>query len=588
MTFAYDQDAARVQTSAEPESTDRPAAPAPGADRFEQASGRDRTADRTSGRDSSGQDRSAGNRARPGDRFGAPGTGRGRVAADRARSERERASTGDRGYDRGSPSRGSDRRIRPAGDRAPSNGVRPVTAHGPGRAPAIPATKDDSTSALPVVVVGDSGFSRLSVNPAIVTVLAQRGITEPTAVQAATIPDALAGRDVCGKAPTGSGKTVAFGVPLATLVGKGRPGHPRGLVLVPTRELATQVAAELAPLLATRGRRLATFFGGVGFGPQIRALRNGVDVAVACPGRLEDLRESGHLSLDGVDLVIVDEADRMADMGFLPALRRILDGTASGAQTLLFSATLDGAVDGIVRQYQQDPVRHEVAATGDELDRMSHRFVAVASEQRVDACAAVLADSPASVVFVRTRHGADRLTRQLERSGIDAAAIHGSRSQPQRQRALDAFRAGTIQALVATDVAARGIHVDDVACVVHFDLPAEATDYVHRSGRTARAGATGRVVSLVTPDQHAFAHEIVRTLSLDAEMDGIGPARSTASRSPQGRASGRASGANRGGRPGANRTARGSGRPAFGGRSGAAPTGGAARGRSAAGRARGR
>lgn len=366
-----------------------------------------------------------------------------------------------------------------------------------------------------------ASFADLGVSDAIAAVLTRHGIETPTAVQIATIPDALAGKDVCGKAPTGSGKTVAFGVPLATRIGRGRPGRPRGLVLVPTRELATQVAAELAPLLAVQRRRLATFFGGVGFGPQIKALRDAVDVAVCCPGRLEDLQRSGHLALDNVDLVVVDEADRMADMGFLPALRRILDATNERRQTLLYSATLDGAVDAIVRRYQTDPVRHEVAATDDDLSRMSHRFTAVTSEQRVAACAEVLAGSPASIVFVRTRHGADRLVKQLGRLGIESAAIHGDRSQPQRQRALESFRTGSVRALVATDVAARGIHVDGVTCVVHFDMPAEATDYVHRSGRTARAGASGTVVSLVTADQHPTVHQFIRALGLEAELDGI-------------------------------------------------------------------
>jgi len=392
-------------------------------------------------------------------------------------------------------------------------------------------------------------FAELGVSPAVIKVLGQRSIHHPTAVQIACIPDALDGRDVSGKAPTGSGKTVAFGVPLATRLERGRPGHPRGLVLVPTRELATQVAAELTPLLAVHRRRLATFFGGVGFGPQIKALRSGVDLAVACPGRLEDLQRSGHLALDGVDLVVVDEADRMADMGFLPALRRILDATSPKRQTLLFSATLDGAVDAIVRQYQDAPVRHEVAATDDDLDRMTHRFEAVEAADRVAACADVVNQATTSVVFVRTRHGADRLAKQLSRLGIESAAIHGDRSQPQRQRALDAFRAGSVRALVATDVAARGIHVDDVACVVHFDMPADATDYVHRSGRTARAGATGSVVSLVTRDQHADVHRIVRTLDLDADLVGITPAKAGASRTQSGTGGGRRGPAGRSARP---------------------------------------
>jgi len=366
-----------------------------------------------------------------------------------------------------------------------------------------------------------SGFAALGVPDDLIAVLARGGIVAPTEVQSVTLPDALAGRDVAGQAPTGSGKTIAFGVPLAARVGAGRRHQPAGLVLVPTRELATQVAGALRPLLAVRRRTVATFFGGVGFGPQLQALRNGVDVAVACPGRLEDLRTSGHLSLDGVRHLVVDEADRMADMGFLPALRRILAATATPRQSLLFSATLGGPVDDVVRQHLQDPARHIVGAGDDALARMSHRFEAVDAADRVRVCASLLAATDSAVVFVRTRHGAERLTRQLGQHGVRTAAIHGDRSQSQRQQALASFRAGTVRALVATDVAARGIHVDDVTCVVHFDLPADATDYVHRSGRTARAGASGQVVSLVTPDQHDSVRQLVDRLRLDAKLVGI-------------------------------------------------------------------
>ncbi len=405
---------------------------------------------------------------------------------------------------------------------------------------------DAPLSAVPATIPVRSGatvasFAELGVSAALASSLKKRSIHLPTDIQAATIPDSLAGRDVSGKAPTGSGKTIAFGVPMASRVGRGKPGQPRGLVLVPTRELATQVAGELAPLLALSQRRLATFFGGVGFGPQVKALREGVDVAVACPGRLQDLCRSGHLSLGAVDLVVVDEADRMADMGFLPELRRILEATAPDRQTLLFSATLDGSVDTIIRQYQRDPVRHEVAATDDDLRRMSHRFEAVESAERLATCANIVEQSSTSLVFVRTRHGADRLAKQLGRLGIETAAIHGDRSQRERERALSAFRSGKIRALVATDVASRGIHVDDVACVIHFDMPADATGYVHRSGRTARAGATGKVVTFVTRDQHPDVHKLVGALDLDAELVGISPAEkkghpsSPSRRSPPGR-----------------------------------------------------
>jgi superfamily II DNA/RNA helicase len=363
-------------------------------------------------------------------------------------------------------------------------------------------------------------FADLGIPAEFLKVLNGRGITSPLPIQEATIPDALEGRDVSGKAPTGSGKTLAFAIPMAARIKRARPQYPHGLVLAPTRELAAQIATELAPLASTQRLRVHAFYGGVGFGPQLKALRSGVDIAVACPGRLEDLMSSGHIRLAEVEMVVIDEADRMADMGFLPAVQRILDATTPDRQTLLFSATLDGEVDQLVRRYQRKPVRHEVVADIDELARTTHTFQTVAHTDRAGVCAALVADAGATVVFVRTRHGADRLAKQLERSGVRAAAIHGDRSQAQRDRALAAFRSGSVRALVATDVAARGIHVADVDRVIHFDLAADAKDYVHRSGRTARAGASGSVVSLVMPEQQKAAAALRRSLRLDAEVLG--------------------------------------------------------------------
>jgi superfamily II DNA/RNA helicase len=370
-------------------------------------------------------------------------------------------------------------------------------------------------------------FGDLGLPGPLIEILTTRGITSPLPIQSATIADALEGRDVCGKAPTGSGKTLAFALPLAARVGRAKPRHPKALVLAPTRELAAQIARELAPLLGARGLRTHTFYGGVGFGGQRQALRKRVDVAVACPGRLEDLMRSADILLGDVEMVIIDEADRMADMGFLPAVRRILDATNPRRQTLLFSATLDGDVDVLVRHYQQNPVRHEVAVTEESAGQTTHRFESVTPGERVAACANIVAGERSSIVFVRTKHGADRLARQLSSAGVAAEAIHGGRSQRQRDRTLGAFRAGRVRALVATDVAARGIHVDAVACVVHFDLPNDAKDYVHRSGRTARAGEAGTVVAFVLPDQSAAASALHR--ALDVNIEGMAP-RSTAAR----------------------------------------------------------
>jgi superfamily II DNA/RNA helicase len=364
-------------------------------------------------------------------------------------------------------------------------------------------------------------FAALGVPVPLVQRLASRGITEPFPIQAATLPDALAGRDVSGRAPTGSGKTLAFGIPLVVRIGQARPRRPRALVLVPTRELAAQVHTELVALAGKDGPSSVAVYGGVGFDRQVSALRRGVDVVVACPGRLADLVGRRHLSLEDVGLVVLDEADRMADMGFLPEVRRLLDQVRSDRQTLLFSATLDGDVDVLVRRYQRSPVRHELAAEEGAV-QSRHVFWRAERPERLPLVAELVGKEWPAIVFCRTKHGADRLTRQLSKAGVSAAAIHGDRSQGQRERALAGLASGRVQALVATDVAARGIHVDDVACVVHFDPPGDDKAYVHRSGRTGRAGAAGLVVSLVGREQEAEARKLQKALGLPAGFDDSG------------------------------------------------------------------
>jgi superfamily II DNA/RNA helicase len=348
-------------------------------------------------------------------------------------------------------------------------------------------------------------FAELGLDPRLVSALAARDIRMPFAIQARALPDALAGRDVLGRAETGSGKTLAFGLPmlcrLARLPGRPAGKAPRGLILVPTRELAQQVAAVLTPL----GRRLdvsvTTVYGGVPIGRQISRLAGGVDIVVATPGRLIDLLERGACQLTAVEITVLDEADHMADLGFLPSVTRILDETPAGGQRLLFSATLDRGVDALVRSYLVDPALHAVTPEIVPGRSAEHSVLILDAAEKV-AVAAELASRPArTLFFVRTKHGADRLARQLDRSGVPAAAIHGDRTQNQRQRALDAFTAGHPRVLVATDVAARGIHVDGVELVVHFDPPGDHKDYLHRSGRTARAGATGLVVTLAVREQ---------------------------------------------------------------------------------------
>ena len=361
-------------------------------------------------------------------------------------------------------------------------------------------------------------FAQLGLPDGLVGALTKLGFVETFPVQDVTIPDVLAGRDVSGKAPTGSGKTLAFGLPLLARVNKARGNRPRALILAPTRELAEQIKRDLAPLAKTAQRYVFAIYGGVGYGPQKSALRRGVDVLVATPGRLEDLIEQRLVDLSDVDIVVVDEADRMADMGFLPDVRRLLDRTSANRQTLLFSATLDGDVAVLSRDYQRNPVRHEAGTVEPETTDVEHHFWLVQHHDRVQHAADLVTAAGRSIVFTRTRHGADRLAKQLAKLGVGAVAMHGGRTQNQRTRALQAFSSGRAQALIATDVAARGIHIEAVASVVHFDPPADAKDYLHRSGRTARAGATGTVVSLVTGAQRRTARRMQNELGLNVPI----------------------------------------------------------------------
>jgi superfamily II DNA/RNA helicase len=365
-------------------------------------------------------------------------------------------------------------------------------------------------------------FDALGVSAQLVATLSRLGIADPFPIQALTIPDALAGRDVCGKAKTGSGKTLAFGVPLLQRLGdatqadtnRAEPKRPHALILVPTRELARQVAEVMTPLAETLGRRLTVCYGGTGMEAQIKALRRGVDVVVATPGRLIDLLQRGEVSLDGVEAVVLDEADRMADMGFLPPVEWILRHVTRAHQTMLFSATLDGDIDYLVRHHMTTPVRHEVISETPTVSEMEHRFLLVHQLDKVKVTAAVANGAYRTLVFTRTKRGADRLTQQLRREGVKAAAIHGDLRQTAREKALKDFSDGKLPVLVATDVAARGIHVDAIDIVVHYDPPEDAKAYLHRSGRTARAGELGVVVTLVLWDQQRDVERIQKRLGL--------------------------------------------------------------------------
>ncbi|HEY1700095.1 MAG TPA: DEAD/DEAH box helicase [Trebonia sp.] len=362
-------------------------------------------------------------------------------------------------------------------------------------------------------------FASLGVPAPIVSSLADGGITAPFPVQAATLPDALAGRDVLGRAQTGSGKTLGFSIPLVARLagGKTNARHPRGLVLVPTRELATQVEVVLRPLARAMGLRVTTVYGGVSYRPQIVALERATDILVACPGRLADLIEQGHCDLSQIEVTVIDEADQMADMGFLPIVRRLMESTASDGQRMLFSATLDGAIDVLVRRFLTDPAQHSVDEHSSPAE-IEHHVITMNFKQRLEVVTALAGGQKRSLVFTRTKHGAERLARQLTEAGVPAAELHGNLRQGARARNLAAFSDGVADVMVATDIAARGIHVDGIELVIHADPPTEHKAYVHRSGRTGRGGNDGVVVTLQTSQQSREVRRLMREAGVTAQQ----------------------------------------------------------------------
>jgi len=370
-------------------------------------------------------------------------------------------------------------------------------------------------------------FEALGVPAPMIAALVKAGCPTPFAIQAATLPSSIAGRDVLGRARTGSGKTVAFAVPtvmtLAASTKTRRPNMPRALVLVPTRELASQVAAVTEPLARAMGMRVAVIHGGVSQGPQVSALRQGVDILIACPGRLEDLAQQGHCRLSAVEVCVLDEADHLADLGFLPAVKRILDQTPTGGQRLLFSATLDRAVDLVVRRYLNNPITHSVDSADATPPDLDHHTFSVTPDDKAAVVRELASGRERSLLFTRTKHAAKKLAKDLTERGIPALDLHGNLSQSQRDRNLAAFAEGSTRVLVATDIAARGIHVDDIALVVHVDPPTEHKAYLHRSGRTARAGAKGTVVTVILPDQARDVATMIRQAGIRPATARIAP-----------------------------------------------------------------
>ena len=371
--------------------------------------------------------------------------------------------------------------------------------------------RQETRRTRPVDAAHSRTFASLGVPAPLAAALAAAGIDAPFPIQAAVLPDALAGADILGRGRTGSGKTLGFCIPLVTRLAGGytSAGRPRGLVLVPTRELASQVQTVLRPLTRAASLSVATIFGGTPQRPQVAALHNRVDIIVACPGRLADLIDQGHCHLGDVEVSVVDEADHMADLGFLPAVRRLLDATPPQGQRMLFSATLDHAVDVLVRRFLDHPAEHAVDPPGAPAP-IVHHLLTVAPAGRTAVIAALAAGDERSLVFTRTKHGARKLARQLTAARIPAAELHGNLTQPARERSLARFASGIVRVLVATDIAARGIHVDGIDLVIHADPPAEHKAYLHRSGRTGRAGASGVVVTLQTPAQAGDVRALMR------------------------------------------------------------------------------
>ncbi|MGH3518120.1 MAG: DEAD/DEAH box helicase [Haloechinothrix sp.] len=403
------------------------------------------------------------------------------------------------------------------------------------------AATEASRAATAKAVKYNTSFADLGLPAKLLNGLREAGIDTPFPIQAATLPDALAGRDVLGRAQTGSGKTLAFGLALLVRLdgGKARPKRPRALVLVPTRELAMQVADALTPLAKAAGLWCRTVVGGMSFPRQTDALARGVDLLIATPGRLSDHVRQGTCVLSDVGFVALDEADQMADMGFLPQVREILDLTPKTGQRMLFSATLDGAVGTLVREYMVDPVEHSVAPATASVTTMEHHVFTVSARDKQSVATEIAAREGRTIMFVRTKHHADRVAQQMRGAGVAAVALHGGKTQGQRNRVLADFKDGRATALVATDVAARGIHVDDVSLVLHIDPPADSKDYLHRAGRTARAGASGTVVTLITPDQRRTVRRMTERAGVQPKTAEVRPgdaemARITGARIPSG------------------------------------------------------
>jgi superfamily II DNA/RNA helicase len=386
-----------------------------------------------------------------------------------------------------------------------------------------------------------TSFEDFNLPQALLDALREAGMDSPFPIQSATLPDALAGRDVLGRAQTGSGKTLAFGLALLGRLGggKARSKRPRALVLVPTRELAMQVADALTPLARSMGLWCRTAVGGMAFARQADALNRGVDLLIATPGRLSDHVRQGTCVLSDTNFIALDEADQMADMGFLPQVREILDLTPPGGQRLLFSATLDGDVKKLVDRYLTDPVEHSVAPVTASVDTMDHYVLQVSRQDKQSVITEIGAREGRTIMFVRTKHHVDRLAERLRAKGVAAGALHGGKTQGQRNRVLADFKEGHTPVLVATDVAARGIHVDNVSLVLHVDPAADHKDYLHRAGRTARAGASGVVVTLITPDQRRTVRRMTDKAGVRAESATVRPgdvelSRITGAREPSG------------------------------------------------------
>ncbi|MGW7537255.1 DEAD/DEAH box helicase [Amycolatopsis sp. NPDC054798] len=370
-------------------------------------------------------------------------------------------------------------------------------------------------------------FTELGLPKTLVDALAGQGVTEPFPIQAATLPHTLAGRDVLGRGRTGSGKTYGFVLPVLARLSAGptrrRPGRPRALILAPTRELATQIEAAIVPLARPLGLKATTIFGGVSANPQITRLRDGVDIVVACPGRLADHMRSGEAKLDKIEITVLDEADHMADLGFLPEVRRIMAATPERGQRLLFSATLDNGIDVLAKRFMNDPVLHSVDSAQSPVSTMTHHVLHLEETHRLPVLVDLTAAPGRTLVFTRTKHRAKALTRKLVASGVPAVELHGNLGQNARTRNLEAFSSGTAKTLVATDIAARGIHVDDVTLVIHADPPVEHKAYLHRSGRTARAGASGTVVTLMTDEQVSDVRALTRKAGISPTTTRISP-----------------------------------------------------------------